>query len=82
MPPGLLLIAFSSNAPPSARVSYDFYGINLAAIPSQKDARRMAHGGAKMARYPFDWRGLPAGLIGRHGHGKPAWSSYKQFATR
>ena len=55
---GLLLVMLSSSAPPSARVAHDFYGINLAAIPSQKDASRMAHGGAKMARYPFDWRVL------------------------
>jgi hypothetical protein len=58
VPLGLLLIALSSSAPPSARVSHDFYGMNLAAIPSQDDAARMAGGGTKMARYPFDWRVL------------------------
>jgi hypothetical protein len=45
-----------------------FFGMNLGAIPSPAEAKKMARGGVDTARFPFDWRAIQP-----HRHGGYNW---------
>lgn len=54
----VLVIVPASGGSRGPKAPHRFFGINLGAIPSASDANRMARGGARFARLPFDWRAL------------------------
>jgi hypothetical protein len=49
-----MVIGIAASA--SAKPPGNFYGMNLGAVPTARESKRLAHGGVKVARYPFDWR--------------------------